>query len=209
MDTWEIVDSERAAFAELADSLTPEQWDQQSLCNQWKVRDVVAHVNEGASLTGVQAVLGLMKYGFRLNTMLEREAIKDGAAPPAALGKELHDTVGKRKTPPGVKAVGMLLDTVVHQQDVRRPLNVPRQVPPETLTIALDEMAKQKTGLLPGKKRIDGLKLRATDVAWEHGEGDEVSGPGESLLMAMAGRPVALADLSGPGLDTLRSRVGG
>ena len=53
-----------------------------------------------------------------------------------------------------------------------------------------------------------GVKLKATDVDWEHGEGSEVSGPAESLLMAMAGRPVALAELSGPGLDTLKQRIG-
>ncbi len=209
METWDIIDNERAAFADLADSLTPAQWDQQSLCNKWKVRDVVAHVTEGSNLGGGKAVVTMVKYGFRLNTMLEREAIKDGAAPPEELRKELRETVGKRSTPPGVKAGGMLLDEVVHQQDVRRPLNIPRTVSPEALRAVLDEAVKQRTGLLPGKKRSAGITLRATDIGWEHGDGPEVTGPGEAILMAVAGRSAALADLSGPGLGTLRERVSG
>ena len=102
MDTWELVDAERTDFADLADSLTPAQWDAPSLCTAWKVRDVVAHV-----------------------------------------------------------------------------------------------------------KRVKGLHLKATDLDWEHGDagGAEVTGTGEAILMAMAGRPAALDDLSGPGVAQLRERI--
>ena len=47
----------------------------------------------------------------------------------------------------------------------------------------------------------------APDVTWSHGEGPEVQGPGESILLALAGRPVVLDELTGDGLATLRSRV--
>jgi len=60
----------------------------------------------------------------------------------------------------------------------------------------------------PAKKRIAGLKLRATDVDWTHGDGPEVTGPAEALIMAMGGRRAALADLSGDGLATLAGRLG-
>lgn len=36
-----------------------------------------------------------------------------------------------------------------------------------------------------------------------------MTGPGEALLMAMSGRPAALADLDGPGHATLAARLGG
>jgi len=48
--------------------------------------------------------------------------------------------------------------------------------------------------------------LRATDAEWTHGTGPEVSGPILSLVMAMTGRKVADGDLTGEGLETLRSR---
>lgn len=51
------------------------------------------------------------------------------------------------------------------------------------------------------------LRLTATDLDWATGDGAEVLGPGEALLMAMAGRPHALDDLDGPGMATLRRRV--
>ena len=67
--------------------------------------------------------------------------------------------------------------------------------------------------LVPGNprlgagRRIRGLRLPATDVDWTHGHGPEVMGSGEALLMAMAGRPAALAELSGPGRETLAERL--
>jgi hypothetical protein len=51
------------------------------------------------------------------------------------------------------------------------------------------------------------VRLIATDVDWSHGKGPEVRGPGEALLMVMAGRPDALRDLDGPGLAILSSHV--
>ena len=60
---------------------------------------------------------------------------------------------------------------------------------------------------MPNKKRIAGLKLQATDLDWTHGEGPVVTGSGEALLMAIAGRKAALADLGGEGKDTLASRL--
>jgi len=47
----------------------------------------------------------------------------------------------------------------------------------------------------------------AADVGWQHGDGPEVTGPGEALLMAMTGRRDSLAELSGPGQPTLASRI--
>ena len=60
---------------------------------------------------------------------------------------------------------------------------------------------------LPAKKNAKGLSLTATDIDWSFGEGQEVTGPGEALLMTIAGRPDGLGELSGPGLPTLHQRV--
>lgn len=53
--------------------------------------------------------------------------------------------------------------------------------------------------------RLTGLTLGATDQEWRSGDGREVAGPSEALALAMAGRPVALADLDGDGLPVLRT----
>jgi hypothetical protein len=82
-------------------------------------------------------------------------------------------------------------------------------VPHDRVLIALDDVARYHRALMPPKQRIKGLHLAATDLVWESGDdtGAEVSGPAEALLMTMAGRPAALGDLSGPGVDVLRERI--
>jgi uncharacterized protein (TIGR03083 family) len=207
MSTWELIDRERASFADLADGLSAEQWGTQTLCDAWRVRDVVAHLNGGATIGTGRVILTTLRYGFRLNTMLEREARKEGERPTDELRREMRETVGMRTTPPGAKPDDMLMDYVVHQQDVRRPLSLARSVPTDSLIAALDRVSTMGNPVLPGKKRAAGLHLRASDVGWEHGDGDEVSGPGEALLMCLAGRSAGLAALSGSGVETLRQRI--
>ena len=59
-----------------------------------------------------------------------------------------------------------------------------------------------------GAWRARGVHLVGTDIEWSHGKGPDVQGPGgEALLMAMAGRPDALKDVSGPGKDQLSRRI--
>jgi uncharacterized protein (TIGR03083 family) len=207
MDTWEIVDAERSDFADLADSLTPKQWDAQSLCTAWKVRDVVAHVIEGATMGGGESLKKMVRYRFRLNTLLTEEAKKGGAAPTDALRADLRATIGQRTKPPGVTPSAMLADEVIHHQDIRRAIGVPRKVPPERLTIVLDSITRYNNSLIPAKRRVRGLLLKATDLEWTHLGDEEITGPAEALMMSIAGRPAALDELSGPGVETLRHRV--
>jgi hypothetical protein len=60
--------------------------------------------------------------------------------------------------------------------------------------------------LIGSKRRIAGLTVKATDLDWSTGSGPAVTGPALSPLLAMTGRSAALADLSGEGVATLRSR---
>ena len=81
-------------------------------------------------------------------------------------------------------------------------------VPEDRLVAALDVMPGLG-GFVGAKKRVAGLRLVATDVDWSHGSGPEVSGPGEAILLAASGRPAALAELDGEGVDVLRVTSGG
>jgi hypothetical protein len=49
--------------------------------------------------------------------------------------------------------------------------------------------------------------LEADDVDWAVGTGPVARGPGEALVMALAGRAVALGDLAGAGKDELSKRL--
>ena len=98
-----------------------------------------------------------------------------------------------------------LTDNMIHQQDIRRPLGLPRTIDSERLRAALDFVRYAPT--IRGAWRVRGVKLVATDVDWSHGKGPEVRGPGEALLMVMAGRTDALGDLGGSGVAILSSHV--
>ena len=205
-DTWTMVAEARTDLASYLETLTPEQWDAPSLCDQWKVRDVVGHLVEGANKISMGSMMGaLARNGFNLNKMLAAGAIEVGQRSPEDLSKAMREAVSLRNSPPMTKPEDTLSDTVIHTQDIRRALGDPGSVPQDRLIVALDRM--KNTGTILGiKKRIAGLKLVATDTDWTTGEGPEVSGTGEALLMAMCGRKTAIADLTGEGVSTLRDR---
>ena len=66
---------------------------------------------------------------------------------------------------------------------------------------------KNSNLIVGAKKRIADVNLKATDTSWSTGNGPEAEGPAMSLLMVMTGRPSALTDLTGPGVETLQSRL--
>lgn len=201
----EMARAERADLAEFLSTLTPQQWAAPSLCTKWSVKDVVAHTISYEEL----GAIGLLKRFAKGRIVRANEV---GVAEFAALSpQELLEFLNRHLTPGGLTAGfgGMIafVDGTIHHQDIRRALGQPRTIPADRLKRLLE--------LLPGNPRlrpnkwIKGLRLRATDIDWEHGRGPEVSGPGEALAMAMAGRPAALAELAGPGQATLAARLGG
>jgi hypothetical protein len=100
-----------------------------------------------------------------------------------------------------------LVDGMIHQQDIRRPLGIQRAIPPPRLQTVLNYALTAPA--VRGARRTRGVRLVATDVDWGHGSGPDVHGPGEALLIAMAARPSALDDLAGPGKATLAQRISG
>jgi hypothetical protein len=100
-----------------------------------------------------------------------------------------------------------LIDSFVHQQDIRRPLDLSRSIPPARLVRLAEIMVHDRVGA-GGAKRARGLRLRATDVDWASGTGPEVRGPAEALIMTLAGRSAALQDLDGEGVAVMASRMG-
>ena len=100
----------------------------------------------------------------------------------------------------------MLGEIVVHGEDIRRPLGIHHDIPEAALGAVADNFTR--TNLLIGsKRRIAGLRLKATDADWSSGDGPEVTGPLASLVLAMSGRQGAVGDLEGEGSATLAGRI--
>jgi uncharacterized protein (TIGR03083 family) len=98
------------------------------------------------------------------------------------------------------------IDHVIHQQDIRRPLGKARSIPEERLVAALEVMPTLG-GFVKSKKRMEGLTWTATDVDWTSGDGPDVSGPAEALLLLASGRPAPIDEVTGAGVATLKERI--
>ena len=195
--SWELVDVARKDLVALLESLTEEQWDAQSLCSEWRVRDVVAHITSIARV-GLGAMLwGVVTHGFNPNRFIALEARAHGEHPVRRLLSELRDLVGSRKKPVVLTPEILALDVAVHTQDIAQPLGLAPPVRRELFAPVVGHFGK----------RAAGLSLRATDLDWRTGDGPEVRGPAASLLLALANRPAGLARLEGEGLATFAARV--
>lgn len=208
VDYFSWIADERRGLAGLLDTLTPEQLATPSLCGEWSVQEVFGHLTLPMTVSTRQMLLGLVRArgSFdRANARLSREAAAVG---PARLATTLREKAGHRFVPPGGTSVNPLADVIIHGQDIRRPLGIEHAVDSERLAVILGFLASpaRARGVVP-KGTLDGLRLEATDLDWSSGEGPLVRGPGEALMMAAAGRAVALADLEGDGVTTLAGRV--
>jgi hypothetical protein len=108
-------------------------------------------------------------------------------------------------TKPPLPTAAVLGESVVHAEDIRRPLGIQRDYPITTLTRLA--IYYQGTDLVvPAKSRIVGLRLQASDGAFATGSGPLVSGSTLALIMAMTGRVTYCDELDGDGASTLRAR---
>jgi hypothetical protein len=114
-------------------------------------------------------------------------------------------SAGSHLIPPGLKLPGVLTELVVHSSDISEGVGKPLVLPVEDYVAALEHL-KNVQPVFGSKQRIAGLTLRATDTEWSTGSGPTVEGPAQQLLLAVAGRRVALDRLSGDGLATMRAR---
>jgi uncharacterized protein (TIGR03083 family) len=199
-DTKSLMDlayEERSDLAAFLQTLTPEEWTAASLCDKWTVKDVVAHIvsYEELTLIGLGWIVHANEVGVNEFSPMSSD--------------ELLGFLCRHLRPQGLTAGfgGMIafVDGTVHHQDIRRALAYPRTVPVNRLERILPLVPRNPR--LGAGRRIKGLRLHATDVDWQHGNGPEVKGTGEALLMAMTGRREALKELVGPGLATLAERM--
>ena len=201
----DLARAERLDFADLLAGLTPEQWVGPSLCAGWTVRDVMAHCVSFEGLSARELTARFLKGRLQTDRInaLAVAALADRTTD--QLIALLRDNAEPHGLGAGFGGRIALTDNMIHQQDIRRPLRLPRAVPSERLAVALDFVRFAPT--IRGAWRARGVRLVATDVDWSQGGGPEVHGTGEALLMIMAGRSDALADLDGPGVPTLAARV--
>ncbi len=207
---WALVAGQRRDLADAVAGLPAAAWDTPSLCAGWRVRDVVAHVvgNAEGAFTARRALPGLLAHRFNVDAWLYDDGRRRGAASPAELAARLRHSAGNTFRPPGRKPADVLADAIIHCQDIFVPLGIDRDAGAAAVLAALAISVPQGPPLRTGR-RVAGLRLHATDLDWQWGQGEEVTGTGEALLMAVTGRQVFASRLSGPGAAILAERCQG
>ena len=203
--TWDLIHAERERLIEDLRILTAEQWRTPSLCPEWNVHQVLAHLVALTKQTPPKFFGKFAASGFRFNTMVAKDIAREGSGTPAETLAELAAHVDDTTAPPG-PVDSWIGEVVVHGADIRRPLGLAYS-PPVATTRQVADLYKNSNLLIGSKSRIVGVRLVASDSDWTHGSGPEVRGPMLSLVQAMTGRRIAVSDLNGDGVPTLMARM--
>jgi uncharacterized protein (TIGR03083 family) len=202
---WAMVHAERAALATDLSDLSPEQWNHATLCSQWDVEDVVAHLTAAARLNQWRWVRSIVGARFRPAVHNQRRIAEYRGDTPADTLARFRAIIDST-TAPSSHIPAYLGEVVVHAQDIRQPLGLSRVPSVESLTPMADFFARRNFAV-SSKSVVDGLELRADDGTFGAGAGPLVTGSTLALVMSMAGRAVYVDQLSGAGVATLRARL--
>ena len=210
----DLVRTERLALIDTLGTLLPEQWATPSLCSQWRVVDVAAHLAWAPVVGPLEGASAMARAGFSMNRMIARSAIGWSSRGRDAILQQLKENLATDAKPLGMPVVAALADAVVHGLDVRRPLGLDRPVPAAALGPIADFALATPWPLnvvVGGstERRLRGVRLVASDVDWSWGGGAEVLAPSAAIALVLYGRAPRPDELTGPGADLLRSRLPG
>jgi uncharacterized protein (TIGR03083 family) len=206
--SWQLIEEHRLAIADLLELLTPEEWERSSLCMGWRVRDVAAHLALGTSAPPVGAMIReAVRARGNFDRLNHDLAVRHAQRSTSVITTELRQNAGSRDLPAVTNYRNIVFDVLVHGQDIAIPLS-------RTLrfSTAAGSAAAQNLWQLrwpwSTQRRFRGLSFIATDTDWSAGAGLAVRGPIRNLLLALAGRPAALPELTGDGLPEFAARIG-
>jgi uncharacterized protein (TIGR03083 family) len=187
---------ERADLVVLLDELPAADWDRPTLCEGWRVRELVAHIVMPYRLSTRGFLLGMLRARGRFDRFADRHARSEAAAlSPGELTATLRQNVDHPWKPPGGGDQGALSHDVIHGLDLTVALGIDRQVPADRLRLILDDMNPRQLKYFGVD--LTGIQLRATDLDWTYGTGDPITGTAQDLLLVLCGRTLPTNHLSG------------
>lgn len=208
MSTFDLIADERRRLADALEGLDGPDWALPSLCGAWTTHQVAAHLNAPFAVGKGTFVIEIAKALGNFDKANERVAIDLAKElDPAGCIAGLRANAESHFTPPMFGPEAPLTDTIIHGADILQPAGATVAVAPAALAVSLPFLTSAKARRGFGAADTAGLVLAPTDVDVELGEGARIEGPGRSMVCAIAGRRPFLDDLTGPGVDVLRSRL--
>ncbi len=205
-----LMHEESRDLADFLETLSAPEWDLPSLCDGWRVRDVVAHMAVGHTTSVPAYAAAVVRHRLSTDDASFTLAVRlaDAHSPEGILSRFREGTSGPpRGAARLVRAHELFTDHLVHHQDIRRALGAPREVPAARAAAALAALPRLSSRV-GSRARMSGLRIVATDVDVVLGRGDlEVRGTAEALVMALSGRQHAIPDLTGTGVPVLTQRA--
>lgn len=204
-DIWAAIHTERAALADDLADLTDDQWAAPSLCGEWTVEEVLAHLTAAADTGRFRWIRSVVAARFDFDLHNRRRMAEYRGATPAETLERFRNAITATTAASG-HTPAWLGEVVVHGQDIRHPLGLPRTPAIEAVTEVARFFAERDFAV-NSRTAVRGLRLEAIDGPFESGSGPLVRGTTLALVMAMAGRVVYCDELVGAGVATLRSRL--
>ena len=180
-----------SSFMSLADVLDGSSlWDAASMCEGWRVREVVAHVTMAARYDEASFMSMLQEDGFDFTRLSNRVAAADAQLPDATLLANLRDPALHAWVPPGGGTLGALNHIVIHGLDVTGANELARVASEPALRVVLDDLTHGGVAREFGVD-VTGTSLRATDIDWSFGSaGDAITATAGDLVLHLAARRV-------------------
>jgi uncharacterized protein (TIGR03083 family) len=204
-DVWIDVHDERESLLRVLETLTPAEWNMQSLCDDWRVSDVVGHLVSETTMSIPKLIAGTVRSGLRINKFIAADACRQGSSTETELIDAFRLVVPTRTHLPGLSSMSMLEGIIIHSLDIRRPLHRLHTFPESRVVLVASDLLSSR--FFVGQKLFAGLRVKATDADWSSGEGKEVNGPIEGFVLAMSGRVAGFDDLRGEGMHSVLHRA--
>ena len=173
-------------LADLLASAPIETWDAPSLCANWQVRHVIAHVTMPARFTPEQFGTEMAAAGGDFTVFSDTVAARDASLPLADHLDALRSSLLHAWQPPGGGAAGALSHAVIHSLDVTVALDRPAVAPEGAVIAILDQLTAANGAYF--SVELTGVRLEAADTDWTWGSGDAVRADSGLLVALLSGR---------------------
>jgi uncharacterized protein (TIGR03083 family) len=177
------------ALADLLAAVPRPDWDTPSLCEDWRVREVIAHVTMPARYDEKAFMAELAARNFDFAKLSNELAARDSSLPTGELVANLRSETLHRWAPPEGGVHGALNHAVIHGLDVTVPLGAAPAATDEAIEVVLDDLSHGGIHKHFGTV-VSGRRLEATDLEWSYGNGRTIRATGSDLALLLCGRHV-------------------